>query len=104
MRRLWILLPCALLLLVSACGPKPRYSGNVETGRVTEHTQSATAEEVAGPADEGSTEDAKDVVHATRTGERYHRASCRYLSKSDIPMSRAEAEAKGLTPCKVCKP
>ena len=104
MRRLSVLLSCVLLLLVSACGPKPRYSGNVETGRVTDHGESATAGEAAEPAGEPSTEDAKDVVHATRTGERYHRASCRYLSKSDIPMSRAEAEAKGLTPCKVCKP
>ena len=47
---------------------------------------------------------AEDTVHATKTGARYHRAGCRSLSKSDIPMTRAEAEAKGLTPCKVCKP
>jgi len=45
-----------------------------------------------------------DIVHATRTGKRYHREGCRFLSKSDIPMTRAEAEAKGLTPCSVCQP
>jgi len=45
-----------------------------------------------------------DMVHATRTGKRYHRAGCRFLSKSDIPMTRQEAEAKGLTPCGVCQP
>ena len=45
-----------------------------------------------------------DIVHATRTGKRYHAAGCRYLSKSDIPMTRQEAEAKGLTPCRVCNP
>ena len=45
-----------------------------------------------------------DTVHATATGKRYHRAGCRSLSKSDIPMTRAEAEQRGLTPCKVCKP
>jgi hypothetical protein len=47
---------------------------------------------------------AQDIVHATRTGKRYHRAGCRSLSKSDISMTRTEAESKGLTPCKVCKP
>ncbi len=46
----------------------------------------------------------EDIVHATRTGKKYHRAGCRFLSKSDIPMSRSEAEAKGLTPCGVCQP
>jgi DNA-entry nuclease len=45
-----------------------------------------------------------DIVHATRTGKKYHRAGCRFLSKSDIPMGRSEAEAKGLTPCGVCQP
>jgi len=54
-----------------------------------------------GPSTDSS---AQDIVHATRTGQRYHRAGCRSLSKSDIPMTRAQAEAKGLTPCKVCKP
>ncbi len=36
-----------------------------------------------------------DIVHATRTGKKYHRAGCRFLSKSDIPMTRQEAEAEG---------
>ena len=45
-----------------------------------------------------------DIVHATRTGKRYHAAGCRYLSKSDIPMTRQDAEARGLTPCSVCRP
>jgi len=45
-----------------------------------------------------------DMVHATATGKRYHRASCRSLSRTDIPMTRAEAQQRGLTPCKVCKP
>jgi hypothetical protein len=50
------------------------------------------------------TGEASDIVHATATGKRYHRAGCRSLSRSDIPMTRAEAEQRGLTPCKVCKP
>jgi hypothetical protein len=57
------------------------------------------AEDLAGSPGAGD-----DIVHATRTGKKYHRAGCRFLSKSDIPMTRREAEAKGLTPCGVCKP
>lgn len=47
---------------------------------------------------------ATDIVHATRTGHKYHRAGCRYLRSSDIPMERSEAESRGLTPCSVCNP
>jgi len=34
------------------------------------------------------------TVYATRTGQCYHRAGCRYLSKSKIPIALAE-EARG---------
>lgn len=40
-------------------------------------------------------------VWITRTGERYHRASCRYAK---IQSTLREALAKGLTPCKICSP
>ena len=43
------------------------------------------------------------TVHMTRTGSKYHRAGCRYL-KSDIPIRLKKAKARGLEPCKVCKP
>ena len=43
------------------------------------------------------------TVYVTRTGEKYHRDGCRYLSRSRIPMSLAEA-AKRYGPCSVCKP
>ena len=40
------------------------------------------------------------IVHVTRTGNKYHRAGCRYL-RSDIPMPLSNA--KGLySPCSVC--
>lgn len=44
------------------------------------------------------------VVYVTRTGERYHRGTCRYLKKSKIPAELGVAKAQGYTPCKVCKP
>ena len=45
-----------------------------------------------------------DTVYITRTGTKYHRLGCRYLSKSCISISRSAAIAKGDTPCSVCNP
>ncbi len=45
-----------------------------------------------------------DIVYVTRTGEKYHRAGCRYLSKSQIPMERKQAISEGYSPCSVCRP
>ncbi|QNL48131.1 hypothetical protein H8S90_15100 [Olivibacter sp. SDN3] len=44
------------------------------------------------------------VVYVTRTGEKYHRGSCRYLSKSKIETSLKDAQKNGYAACKVCKP
>lgn len=49
------------------------------------------------------TDPAKITVYVTKTGAKYHRDGCRYLSKSKIPMSLKDA-AKKYEPCKVCKP
>ena len=48
--------------------------------------------------------DAAIEVHITKTGEKYHRAGCSSLSKSDIPVTLEEAKARGYTPCKRCNP
>lgn len=48
--------------------------------------------------------DPDDVtVYITRTGAKYHRAGCRYLSKSQIPISLKDAKAR-YSPCSVCNP
>ena len=44
------------------------------------------------------------TVYITRTGEKYHRANCRYLSTSSIKISLSDAISGGYTACKVCKP
>jgi DNA-directed RNA polymerase subunit RPC12/RpoP len=46
----------------------------------------------------------EETFYITRTGERYHRGSCHHLRRSAIPITRAEAEARGYTPCWVCHP
>lgn len=43
------------------------------------------------------------TVYATRTGEKYHRAGCRHLARSQIPMALADAAAR-YGPCSVCRP
>jgi len=43
-------------------------------------------------------------VFITSTGKKYHRANCRYLRQSKIPISLSDAKKRGYTPCKVCKP
>ena len=44
------------------------------------------------------------TVYITRTGEKYHRSGCRYLSRSKIAIDRDEAISRGYTACKVCRP
>jgi hypothetical protein len=46
----------------------------------------------------------EQTVYITKTGRKYHRATCRYLSKSKIPTSLKDAKANGYTPCSVCRP
>jgi len=56
------------------------------------------------PADAGAKKAPEAVaVYRTRTGKKYHRAGCRYLSKSCIPISLEDA-ARTLGPCSVCRP
>ena len=65
---------------------KPVADGTVDTEEVT----------VPGP----------DIttVYVTRTGEKYHRPGCQYLSKSCIPLDLSLAKSRGYTPCSICRP
>ena len=48
--------------------------------------------------------DSSATVYITDTGKKYHRAGCRSLAKSKHAISRANAKARGYSPCRVCKP
>ncbi|MGB8225588.1 MAG: thermonuclease family protein [Sedimentisphaerales bacterium] len=43
------------------------------------------------------------IVYVTKSGTKYHRQGCRFLSKSSIPMKLKEAKGK-YSPCSICKP
>jgi len=45
-----------------------------------------------------------DQVYVTKSGKRFHRAGCGSLSRSCIPISRAEAVSRGYTSCSNYKP
>jgi hypothetical protein len=56
------------------------------------------------PAPSTQTGGGTDQVYITNTGKKYHRAGCRYLSKSQIAISRSDAHARGYGACSVCRP
>ena len=88
-------------MLISGCGPR--------SVTITDRTKARAAGKTVPPTPPpqvtaSDSETTSDIVHITRTGKRYHRADCRHLSASDIPIERDAAERKGYTPCHVCKP
>lgn len=56
------------------------------------------------PAPQQQPQTKEQTVYITRTGKKYHTATCRYLSRSKIATSLKDAKANGYTPCSVCKP
>ena len=56
------------------------------------------------PTPQQQTQTKEQTVYITKTGKKYHTATCRYLSKSKIPISLKDAKANGYTACSVCKP
>jgi hypothetical protein len=57
------------------------------------------------PATDQGDEDEADGDQVIAVRKRFHRPECRYAQSSGAePISRAEAETQGLTPCGVCRP
>ncbi len=65
----------------------------------TEPVRSTVAQIESAP----STDTQSITVYITRTGSKYHRNGCRYLSKSKIPITLSDAK-QHYGPCSVCKP
>ncbi|MEY7999430.1 thermonuclease family protein [Clostridium sp. Mt-5] len=53
---------------------------------------------------QSSTTNQSETVYVTKTGEKYHRAGCKYLARSQIPISLGDAKSQGYTPCSICNP
>jgi hypothetical protein len=56
------------------------------------------------PAPQQQQQTKEQTVFVTKTGKKYHRAGCRYLSKSKISTALKDAKASGYTACSVCNP
>lgn len=56
------------------------------------------------PAPQKQAQPKEQTVYITKTGKKYHTATCRYLNRSKIGTSLTEAKANGYTACSVCKP
>jgi len=48
--------------------------------------------------------DDSTIVYITKTGLKYHLATCNYLGKNRIPITLKEACEKGYSPCSRCNP
>lgn len=74
---------------------------------VSARINSPSESQSAGGSYESTTAPATDTQEATvfitRTGSKYHRGGCRYLSKSKIPISLENAKRR-YSPCSVCNP
>ena len=55
-------------------------------------------------APDRSTPSDSATVYITKSGTKYHRSGCSYLSSSKIEISLDDAKSKGYTPCSKCKP
>lgn len=44
---------------------------------------------------------AEETVYVTKTGAKYHKAGCRYLAMSSIPVALSKAKLS-YTPCSIC--
>ncbi|GGG96367.1 hypothetical protein GCM10007415_34450 [Parapedobacter pyrenivorans] len=42
------------------------------------------------------------TVYITKSGEKYHKAGCQYINKSEIKTTKKEAVKNGYGACKVC--
>jgi hypothetical protein len=92
-----------------AFGVSVRYSASARAVLISKSGAAAAAPPPAAPRQSAyrnpaPTRESQDIVHITRTGTKYHRAGCRSLSRSDIPISRKDAITRGYTACKICNP
>lgn len=78
----------------------PPASDTGTSGQNTEPAQSTQTE----PEPDPDPEPQSVTVYITKTGEKYHRDGCQYLSKSQIAIDLDQAKLRGYTACSRCNP
>lgn len=84
--------------VAEALGAEVRWEPGESCVYITTQTAEASEEPAPAPAEKKGI-----IVYITKTGSKYHRAGCRYLSKSSIPISLEDAKARGYGPCSACR-
>jgi hypothetical protein len=46
----------------------------------------------------------QETVYVTKSGKKYHTATCNFVKNGKTPMKLADAVKAGYTPCSVCNP
>lgn len=84
--------------------PEPEASSPAEPESPSspEPAPQAPAASEPAPAPPDVSPEQSETVYITQTGKKYHRAGCRHLQKSQIPISLDDAKTKGYTACKSC--
>lgn len=106
-RSLVMLLVALLIIGLAACLAAPKETASTTPSAQTQQAPSsppAASPAVATPSSTTTPEPTSITVYVTKTGEKYHRDGCRYLSQSKIQISLKDAKARGYDPCSVCKP
>ena len=67
-----------------------------------EDENSNTSSDFAETKEKAESVVSEEVVFLSPSGEKYHRADCRYVGDNFISMSQEEAAAEGYEPCSVC--
>lgn len=97
---------CLPLLFLTSCMNATEDSGTDDTELTSpEESTPAQSETVveSSPQTQPQVEPKTITVYVTRSGEKYHRASCQYLRQSKIPIALNSAKSR-YDPCSVCRP
>jgi hypothetical protein len=94
MKKGFLLLMAAGILLLAACTPLTVQSGGVVL-RGAAPVSTVAPEDLAYYTDE-------QIVYITRSGKKYHEAGCSHLSQSSIPVTLEQAQREGKEPCSRC--
>jgi len=73
-----------------------------ESPTETKKQENSAGEKTQAPPSSDNTERNGETVYITKSGSKYHKDGCRYLSKSKIPISLSEALKRNYTPCSAC--
>lgn len=95
--------PVPTLVQTEAPTPKEAQAAGAVSGAGNAAGNASSGASASGKAAKNASEKQSVTVYITKTGSKYHRSGCRYLSKSKIPISLEDARG-AYSPCSVCNP